>query len=278
MQGREVRQSLKLGRRVYGTHMVDAAHPEQIQWLVDGQLDFVFICTEHIPIDREKVNWMCHMFACHGVSPIVRIPYPSGRWAGMMLDGGAQGIVAPYVETIAEVDEVIGAVRYRPVKGKFLNELIHGERKLTTKMAAYLEEFNRDTYLIIGIESIHAIENLESLICRDEVDGVFLGPHDISCSMEIPEEFDNPIFQDTIREVVIECRRLGKGVGIHTNYEIEFNQLMLDVGLNFVLHGSDMVHSMNMLQRDFAKLRSLHGDVYERGTNLPHEQGAKPAI
>ena len=271
MQGRDVRQSLRSGRRVYGTHVVEAAHPEQVQWLADAQLDFAFICTEHMPVDRREVNWMCHMFAGHGVSPIVRIPYPSARWAAMMLDGGAQGIVAPYVETVAEVDDVIGAVRYRPVKGKFLDDIIHGVRKLTPKMDAYLNEFNRDAYLILGIESVHAIG-------REEVDAVFLGPHDISCSMEIPEEYDNPLFLDTIRGVVKECRRLGKGVGLHTNYSEELNRLMMDEGVNFVLHGSDTVHARNVLLRDFASLRSRYGDEYVPGESLLGPSGAEPTI
>jgi 2-keto-3-deoxy-L-rhamnonate aldolase RhmA len=126
MKGKEIRKKLKSGERVYGTHIVEAANPESLLWESEAGLDFAFICTEHIPLDRKEVSWMCRLFSKQGVSPIVRIPYPSAHWATMMIDGGAEGIVAPYVETAEQVEELIGAVRYRPIKGRFLQEIIQG--------------------------------------------------------------------------------------------------------------------------------------------------------
>jgi 4-hydroxy-2-oxoheptanedioate aldolase len=62
-------------------------------------LDFVFIDTEHIPIDRVTLSWMCQAYRLADLAPMVRIPEPDAYQACMALDGGASGIVAPYVET-----------------------------------------------------------------------------------------------------------------------------------------------------------------------------------
>jgi 4-hydroxy-2-oxoheptanedioate aldolase len=260
MRGNELRKRIRAGRKVYGTHIVETGNPNQLIWLTDAGMDFAFICTEHIPLDRKKVSWMCALFAERSVSPMVRIPYPSAEWAAMMIDGGAEGIVAPYVEKAEDVEALIGAVRYRPIKGEFLRQILREGREPSEKLKTFWERFNKNTYLIIGIESVYAIENLEKLIGYDEVDAVFLGPHDISCSMEIPEEYDNPDFVKTIKDVVNRCRKLGKGVGLHCDYSEPVNQEYLKDGMNFVLHYSDVMKSRNLLMKEFDELKQRFGD------------------
>ncbi|MFP4444483.1 MAG: HpcH/HpaI aldolase family protein [Spirochaetia bacterium] len=260
MHGKELRKKLKSGNRVYGTHIAETGNPNQLIWLTDSGMDFAFICTEHIPVDRKEVSWMCALFAERGVSPMVRIPYPSAEWAAMMLDGGAEGIVAPYVEKPEDVEALIGAVRYRPIKGEFLRQIISEGWRPSDKLKAFWERFNRNTYLIIGIESVPAIANLEKLIGYDEVDAVFLGPHDITCSMEIPEEYDNPDFVNTIKDVVKRCRKMGKGVGLHCDYAEPLNMQYIDEGMNFILHYSDVMKSRNLLMKEFGELKQRFGD------------------
>lgn len=264
MNGEALKKKLKNGDRVYGTHTVSLGTPLAFSWMSKLELDFVFICTEHIPIDREEVSGMCQLFASRGISPMVRIPYPSGYHANMYIEGGAEGIVAPYVETVKQVKDLVGAVKYRPIKGRFLEQLLDGSRKPKSKLEEYMMEFNKNLYLIIGIESVEAINNLEELISIDGVDGVFLGPHDITCSMEIPEEYDNPEFVNIVKDVIRRCRNMNKGVGLHANYEFEKNNRLLDLGLNFVLDNADIFKGIYSLDKDFSTLRSKYGDKYAK--------------
>ena len=254
MRGEKLRTRLRDGERVYGTHIVETGNPNQLIWLAEAGMDFAFICTEHIPLDRKEVSWMCSLFAQRNVSPLVRIPFPSAERASMMIDGGAQGIVAPYVETAEQVEALIGAVRYRPIKGEFLKEVLTGKRKPAEKLEKFWEGFNRDLYLIIGIESVPAIRDLKDLIRYEEVDGVFLGPHDITCSMEIPEEYDNPDFIHTIKDVIKTCREMGKGVGLHCDFALPRNREYIEAGVNFFLPDSDIMKRRNNLKREFEEL------------------------
>ncbi|MBT3377373.1 MAG: aldolase [Lentisphaerae bacterium] len=256
MQGRRIREKLRNGERVCGTHVVNLGGPFHVDRVAGLSPDFVFICTEHMPLDRTEVAMMCRMYSDRGVSPMVRIPYPSRQLAAMFLDGGAEGIVAPYVEEVEEVLELVGAVRYRPIKGKFLREMLSGQREPKEKTQRFLERFNADRYLIIGIESVAAIENLEALIGIDGVDGVFLGPHDITCSMEIPEEYDNPEFVEAIADVIRRCRKLNKGVGIHMDASLPAYQRYLEEGMNFVLNAADVTKMADRLSEDFEALRT----------------------
>jgi 2-keto-3-deoxy-L-rhamnonate aldolase RhmA len=266
MRGELIRTKLQRGERVYGTHIVSLGNPIDARLRTGLEADFAFICTEHMPIDRTEVSMMCQFYAAHGCSPIVRIPYPDPHGAAMVIDGGAQGILAPYVETVDEVKALVGAVRYRPIKGQFLRDMLDGKREPEVKLRNFFNRFNRDLYLILGIESVAAIDRLESLIGIDGVDGVFLGPHDITCSMEIPEEYDNPKFIRTVVDVIKRCRKLGRGVGIHMDQTQATCRAFHKAGANFLLHGADVVLMRDRVNRDFRALRAKAGDVYAPGS------------
>lgn len=264
MQGAQIRQKLLSGERVYGTHIVSFGNPIITRMASEIDFDFAFICTEHMPMDRSEVSLMSQYWAARGVSPIVRIPYPSSHHACMAIDGGAQGIVAPYVETVEEVKELVGAVRYRPIKGELCEAFLSGAKKPSAKLSEFFKRFSKDTYLIIGIESVAAINRLEELISIDGVDAVFMGPHDITCSMEIPEEYENPEFIKTVVDVIKRCRKMGKGVGIHTDLTMARSKAFLDAGLNFMLHTSDIAKMRQIMSADLQALRSRFGDAYTR--------------
>lgn len=264
MQGAQIREKLLRGERVYGTHIVSFGNPITSRLAAELEFDFIFICTEHMPVDRTEVSLMCQYWATRGISPIVRIPYPSARLASMFIDGGAQGVVAPYVETVDEVKELVGAVRYRPIKGEFLQGILNGRRKPAEKLKEFFKKFNKDLYLIIGVESVAAINRLEELISIDGVDGVFLGPHDITCSMEIPEEYENPEFVKIIIDVIRRCRKAGKGVGIHMDLTLPRAKPFLDAGMNFMLHLADIIKMRQIMSSDLSALRSAFGDSYLR--------------
>jgi 4-hydroxy-2-oxoheptanedioate aldolase len=267
MQGHQVRESLHNGQVIYGTHVCGLINPIAAQILSMAPIDFAFIGTEHMPLDRSELSIMCHLYAAKGISPVVRIPYPCGRQAAMAMDGGAQGIVAPYVETVQEVREIVGAVRYRPLKGELLEQFLDGSREPDDKTISFLDRFNQENYTIIGIESVAAYKNLNALISVPGVDGVFIGPHDLTCSLEAPEEYDNPDFIQIIEDIIVRCRDASVGVGLHfvsTAFSVEQVRRFIELGMNWVIDGSDAGHAQ---QNMFQRRRQLCGD------EKPHDRG-----
>ena len=116
MTGRQLSRALRSGKRVYGTLIVSHS-PRWLDVIEKLGLDFVFIDTEHIAIDRIELSWMCNAYRALGIAPIVRIPSPDPYYASMVMDGGANDIIAPYVETVEQVKALSGAVKLRPIKG-----------------------------------------------------------------------------------------------------------------------------------------------------------------
>lgn len=264
MQGSKIRARLHKGQRIYGTHVVSLGNPFTSAITAELELDFIFICTEHMPVDRTEVSMMCQYYYERGISPMVRIPYPSARLACQYIDGGAQGIIAPYVETVQEVKELVSAVRYRPIKGEFLRDIMAGIRKAKAKTRSFLEEFNKNNYLIIMIESVAGVNNLENLLSIEGVDGVLMGPHDLTCSMEIPEEYENPKFISTVVDVIRRCRKMNKSVGIHTDLAAARSKPFLEAGMNIMLHLADIMKMRQIMSSDLATLRKNFGDIYQR--------------
>jgi len=271
MLGRSLREKLHQGERVYGTHVCSLSNPVTAKMATSLELDFVFICNEHMPIDRTETSMMCQFYAAHTIAPIVRIPSPDATEAAMALDGGAQGVLAPYVETVEQVRELTGAVHYRPIKGQQLKELINGTTQPNDALRAFLPRFNRNSLALIGVESMAAVERLDDLLSVPGVDAVFLGPHDLSVSMGRPEEYEHPAFIEMLEDVIRRCRAHGVGVGIHTQYFSLTDRTLeryLDAGMNFLLNGADITTLILEMNRQLRTLRERCGDTYERDTKV----------
>jgi 2-keto-3-deoxy-L-rhamnonate aldolase RhmA len=99
MNAEVFRQALQTRSTVFGTLVVFPA-PELVPVVAGMGIDYLFIDTEHIAIDRRTLSWMCRAYAAAGVAPMVRIPSASLDEASQALDAGAAAILAPYIETV----------------------------------------------------------------------------------------------------------------------------------------------------------------------------------
>lgn len=267
MNGSELIQAMRTGDRAYGT-LVTSASPHLPPRLRDVGLDFVFIDTEHIPIDDHDLSWMCQTYAGMNLVPIVRIPEPDPYRACKVLDGGAGGIVAPYVETVQQVKDLRGAVKLRPLKGKKLADVLDGSETPSDELATYLKLRNQENVLIFNIESVPAVENLDALLEVPDIDAVLIGPHDLSVSMEIPEHYDHPNFDKTVRGIISKAREKGVGVGIHFWADLEQEIEWAKAGANLFLHSADVLLFAAALRKDLTEARSALGDGVKLGDEV----------
>lgn len=259
MTANELSTRMHSGQRVYGTLIVSPS-PKWPEAVKGSGLDFVFIDTEHIPIGRETLSWMCRTYAAMGFPPIVRIPSPSPADACMVLDGGACGIVAPYVETAEQVRQLVGAVKLRPLKGRLGQTAITDPEKLAPQLRAYLDAFSSGNILVVNIESVPAIENLDEILAVPGLDAVLIGPHDLSVSMGIPEQYKDPAFDRAVRDIIKRCRARNVTVGIHfwegMDQEIDWAK----AGANLIVHSGDISLFESALKKDLAQMREALGD------------------
>jgi 2-keto-3-deoxy-L-rhamnonate aldolase RhmA len=231
----------------------------------------VFIDTEHIPMDWHELGWMCHAFRGVGIAPIVRIPTPDPVEAGRVLDMGAWGIVAAYVETAEEVRLLRGAVKLRPLKGRKLREILSGDAPMDDGMAEYIGRVNEQHVLLVNIESVPALSALDEILAVPDLDGVLIGPHDLSCSLGVPEQYEHPLFEQAVGEIIAKARANNIGAGAHFLPSVEHEIKWGKAGLNLILHLSDIALFRRALEEDLTRLRrGLGDDAGEpRGGDVP---------
>lgn len=259
MKGRDIRQALHSGQRVYAT-AITAPCPAWPGLLQKAGADFAFLDTEHTPLGREKLAWMCQAFAARGLPPVVRIPSLDPHEAGKVLDGGAGGVIGPYVESVEQVRGLVGVARWRPLKGRRLQEALRDPNTLEPELKRYLEARNEDVLLILNIESVPAVESLDQILAVPGVDAVLIGPHDLSCSLGIPEQYGHPRFAEAVKTIFTKARAHGVGAGIHYWESLEVEIGWGQAGGNLIMHSSDVALFGQGLKRDLEALRAALGD------------------
>ena len=262
MTANELRELLHSGDRVVlGTCLVSPSTKWPLVVRNCG-LDFVFIDTEHIALNRETVSWMCRTYAAMGIPPLVRIPTQDPNDATVVLDDGACGVIVPYVELPGVVREMVGATKLRPLKGEKARRALEGER-LEPELENYIEEHNSSHILLTNIESVPAMENLDRILEEEGLDCVLIGPHDLSTSLGVPEQYDHPRFLEACAFILGKARAAGIGAGIHHWLPPAKQVQFVEMGANLLIHKADAIFVAEELQSQLDVIRSLLG--HERG-------------
>ena len=254
MNGAELKQTLKQGGRVFGTMITHGQSPRWVPVLSGVGIDYAVIDTEHNPRGRAELGDYLTMFNTSGVVPIVRIPIPDSHYVTMAMDAGAQGVLAPYCETVDQVREVVGAAKWRPLKGEAVDRVVESGDHVSDATRAYLEERNRNSIAIIGIESVAAVENLDAILEVPGIDGIFVGPNDMSISLGYPDQYDRSEYRETVKRVIDKSEAKGIATLVH-HQTPDLSTYWIEQGARFVLHGTDRRALTEGFRSDFSKLR-----------------------
>ena len=252
-------QKLGNGQNVYGT-CITSTGPMWPGAIKSAGLDFVFIDTEHIPLGRPELAVLCQAFKANGIVPVVRIPSPDAYLACQAIDGGAAGIVVPYIENVGQVVELVGAVKYRPLKGELLSAYLTGTKAMPEGLKEYINNFNAANICIANIESVPAMERLDEILSVPGLDAVFIGPHDLSVSLGVPEQYDHPIFEAAVKNIIHTTRAKGLHIGIHFSLEPERQIQWMKEGANIVVHSFDVALFLQRLKLDMGVIKKAAGD------------------
>ena len=239
MNGAQLRAKMRSGESVWGTMLVWSRNLGAAA--VYGQLgfDFAIVDTEHSPNGRSEAADMAAALLAAGVCPVIRVPHIEPHATIMALDAGFHGVLIPYLETAAQVRAVVDAARLRPLKGELHTRASETGEFPSDETRAYLERRNANNVVIVGIESVPAVQNLEQILDVPGVDAIFIGPNDLSVSLGIPDQFDHPRYVEAVEHIVATSQKRGIPAGPHC-----FNEASLltwiKTGMRFVLFSADV--------------------------------------
>ena len=211
---------------------------------------------------------MCRAYSALGLPPIVRILSPDPYAATVALDGGAAGVIAPYVESAEQTRALRGAVKLRPIKGRKLERMLAGEH-VEPNLETYVREGAEERLLIVNIESRPAIEALDDILTTPDLDSVLIGPHDLSCSLGVPEQWEHPAFLSACETIFRKARAAGIGAGIHFWGGVEQQTRFLSMGANMIIHSGDITLFQKHLRLELDAVKRSIGIVDEAAVTPP---------
>lgn len=212
-----LRQSLAAGRTVVGTMLVEIRQPSIMTMLANAGFDFVIIDNEHGSFNVETIADLSRAARDIGVTPVVRIPELTYTHVAQSLDGGAQVIMLPRVTAREQVEECVRCMKYPPRgrRGAVLGRGHSGFRG--GPLADTLAGMNRETFLVIQIETAEAVDRLDDLLSVPGVDAALIGPTDLSLALGVAGKMDDPKLVGAIEKTMAACAAHGIVPAIHTN-------------------------------------------------------------
>lgn len=164
-----------------GTFLKTPAY-ELIEILATSRLDFVCVDMEHSPYDRARADACLAMARALDFPVLVRVTHFSAEAVLQVLDMGAVGVVAPHISNAEQASDLVRFAHFGNGGRGFAGATRWaGYGKQT--MAQVLAQSSRETVVIAQIEEPEALENVEGIAATQGIDGVFLGPSDMSVSM-----------------------------------------------------------------------------------------------
>lgn len=174
-------------------------------------LDYVIIDKEHSPIGVETAADMIRTAEAKDLTPFVRVKDASRSSILKLLDLGAKGLIVPAVNGAADVEKLVEYSKYPPIGNRGMAMGRGSDFGLgTLPLPEHWVQHNRETLMIPMCETVGFLQDVERIAAMDGVDGVFIGPCDLSVALGKPGEFDDPDVNAAFQRVVDACKAVGK--------------------------------------------------------------------
>lgn len=220
----KLRKAIEDRKYAVGTFL-GVATPPIVEIMGYTGLDFVIIDTEHGPYDNMQVSDLVQAAEAGGMSPVVRIADVTHKEIQRAVDNGAEGIIVPCLRSVKDFRRVVELGKFAPIGNRgFIKARGCGfgnEPWANVSLREYMANSNEKVLLIPQCETLEALESIEEITMIEGIDGIFVGPFDLSISMGIPAEFDNPEFQQAMDRILRACKAAGKLCMTFTNNEEE---------------------------------------------------------
>lgn len=206
-----LKEKLARGEKPLGT-FVSTGSAAVVECLGCTGLDFVILDNEHSPIEAETTATLVRAAECRGLTPLARVREISRPAILKLLDVGVQGLIIPDVRGAEDARRIIRYAKYAPLGQRGFcpsRKDAWGTADLGPVPQA-MSYFNSQTLLIPQCETAEALAEIEAITALPGVDGIFIGPFDLSISLGIPGEFENPAFRAALERILAACRRTGK--------------------------------------------------------------------
>ncbi|MFD1341512.1 HpcH/HpaI aldolase family protein [Litorisediminicola beolgyonensis] len=209
------------------------------EMLAGAGYDWVLVDCEHAAVETIEVLPALQAIGQYPeVSAVVRPAANDPVLFKRLLDMGAQTLLVPYVQSVEEAQTAVSAMRYGPHGIRGMAGMIRATRY--GRVEEYFARASEELCLILQVETISAMEQLEEIAQVDGVDGIFIGPADLSASMGFPGQTSHPEVMAVIDDALARLARIGVPSGILSLDDAQARHFM-ERGTRFTAVGVDLV-------------------------------------
>lgn len=233
----ELLAAMKSGKTQFGVWLNTGSHIVA-ELAGHSGFDWCLVDGEHGPQTLSEMVQQLQALASTPTHAVVRVPDAQAWMIKQVLDIGAQTVLVPMVDTGEQAAEMGRAIRYPPLGNRGMGAAIARASSFGA-MADYVRDAGDQTCLLVQAESAAALENIDEIANAQGVDGVFIGPADLSADMGYPGNADHPDVLAAIDHMIDRIHAADKISGILT-FAPERSRYYADRGVGFVGIGADV--------------------------------------
>jgi 4-hydroxy-2-oxoheptanedioate aldolase len=176
--------------------------------------DFLVFDGEHGPIAAAEFHDLSRAAELRGATPIARVATNQAHLILQALDSGAHGVHVPWVNTSDEAEAVVRSAKYVPEGVRGLAGVRAADWGLSEPLGDYIRRANRETLVVIHVETAVAVDAIDELVAVDGVDVLFIGPSDLSHSLGVAGQIEHPTMRTALDRVAESVLGSDKALGI----------------------------------------------------------------
>ncbi|MBS3181569.1 HpcH/HpaI aldolase family protein [Leucobacter manosquensis] len=215
-----------------------ASSPVTAEIVAGSGCDWVLLDAEHSPNGLESVLAQLHAMAAYPVAPLVRVPYGDTVTIKQFLDLGVQNLLVPMVDSAAQAEEIVRAVRYPPRGVRGVGSALARSARWN-RVDDYLQRADETISLTVQIESAAAVADADRILAVDGVDAIFIGPSDLAASMGLLGQQNHPDVVEAVLGTIRRAIAAGKPAGVNA-FVPEDAERYVEAGASFVAVGADV--------------------------------------
>ncbi len=219
--------------------------------------DWLFIDMEHNSMSVDAAAQICNAALAVGITPMVRVPGHESFHASRLLDGGALGIVVPHVNNAGEAKRAVDNCQFPPVGKRSLPGNLPQVSFKAMPLPAVIEHINRETMVVVMIETLEGVENIEAIAAVPGIDAILVGTNDMAAELGVPGQHGHASVRDVMQKVCAACTRNKLFAGVGGVYDEAIMTDYIQMGARLILSGSDLGFLMQGAQMRSKMLRSI---------------------
>jgi 2-dehydro-3-deoxyglucarate aldolase len=218
-------------------------------------LEWLCIDLEHAPISIESACNLIGHIQGNGMQALVRVSKNEEVVIKRVLDAGADGIIVPMIKSKKDAIEAVSYVKYPPTgkRGVGLNRA----QKYGCDFKNYKHWTENNLVVIAQIEHIEAVNNLEEILSVKGIDGLIVGPYDLSASMGYPGDYIRDDVKKALQKIDLITKKMNKPLGFHvieSNHKFVLEKIVK--GYSFIAFSIDFFFLGDLLRSEMSKLKS----------------------